>query len=133
MAMTTTNKIFTIAEARKTLPYVKLIANDIMSTWQEIIIKRKLMEEKDKAKLDTTNEKTELNLLIDKINGYIKEVEDLGCFAQEFRRGIIVWPSLRNGEKIFLCWSVGEDNIMYWHRLDETFKDKQALSGMMLQ
>lgn len=131
--MNTQNKIFTIAEARKTLPYVRLIANDIMLTWNEIITKRMRMEEKEKAKLDTTDDKNELNLLIDKINGYIREVEDLGCFAQEFKRGIIVWPSLRSGEKIFLCWSMGENNITSWHHLDETWNDRHGFSGVMLE
>ena len=73
------------------------------------------------------NLKLELNYLIDKINNYIREVEELGCFVEEFKRGIVNFPSLYNGRKVFLCWKPGEEKVGYWHELDETYNDRMQI------
>ena len=51
-------------------------------------------------------------------------MEELGCFVEEFKRGIVNFPSLYNGRKVFLCWHPGEDHVGHWHELDETFNDR---------
>jgi hypothetical protein len=70
------------------------------------------------------NLKHDLNYLIDKINNYIREVEELGCFVEEFKRGIVNFPSLFNGRKVFLCWKPDEERVAFWHELDESFNER---------
>ena len=69
----------------------------------------------------------QLNLLIDRINGYIREIEDLGCFVQEFKRGVINFPTLYVGRKVFLCWRPGDEEVRYWHELDESFTERTPI------
>ena len=130
------SKVISIQEANRMLPLLRRIVVDIMSHWEQIISKRTELEclEKEVSAPgeDQTPSRTsglvdlkaELNYLIDKINNYIREVEDLGCFVEEFRRGIINFPSLFHGRKVFLCWKPEEREVEHWHELDETFKDR---------
>lgn len=132
------SKIISIQDANRMLPLLRQIVVDIMTNWEQIIRKRTELEclEKDlhsvppAARGKGSNAvrmgdlKAELNYLIDKINNYIREVEELGCFVEEFRRGIINFPSLFHGRKVFLCWKPDESDVSYWHELDETFKDR---------
>ncbi|MEE8143442.1 MAG: DUF2203 family protein, partial [Planctomycetota bacterium] len=74
--------------------------------------------------------KGELNRLIDLINGYIHEVESLGCFVEEFRRGVINFPSLFMGRKIFLCWKPGDAQVCYWHELDESYNERSQVRDL---
>jgi hypothetical protein len=126
-------RIISIDEANRMLPLLRHIVEDIMSHWEKIIVRRTQLECIEKG--DSTpltrggnvkmqNLKSELNYLIDKINNYIREVEELGCFVEEFKRGIVNFPSLRNGRKVFLCWKPDEHSVSHWHELDETFNDR---------
>lgn len=131
------SKIISIDEANRMLPLLEQIVTDIMSHWEKIIEKRTELEWLEKGSnavaLGDVEEnrdqriqtlKYELNHLIDKINNYIREVEDLGCFVEEFKRGIVNFPSLYSGRKVFLCWRPNESDVRHWHELDETFNDR---------
>jgi len=114
---------FTPIEANKMLPLIRSITLDIMSTWDQIIVKRTKLDTLEKGSMseDALAEiKQELNYLIDKTNDYIKEVERLGCFVEEFKRGVINFPALRSGRKVFLCWMPTDPKIDHWHEMDET-------------
>ena len=126
------SRILSLEEANKMLPLLEKIVRDIMKTWEEIIHKRTELEclEKnpDQNAQDVQEEaqelKSDLNRLIDRINSYIREVEQLGCFVEEFKRGIINFPSLYHGRKVFLCWGLEDENVGYWHELDESYNDR---------
>jgi hypothetical protein len=135
------SKVISIQDANRMLPLLRQIVTDIMVNWEQIIQKRTELEclekesrpavaassgrgtEIDRAEA-AQDLKSGLNHLIDKINCYIREVEELGCFVEEFKRGIINFPSLFHGRKVFLCWKPDEGEVMHWHELDETFKDR---------
>ena len=134
------SKLVTLEEAKQMLPLLRSIVSDIRVSWGKIIEKRTELECFEKEKGSRGEEesspgaeewkrrpdalKEELNGLIERINNYIREVEDLGCFVEEFKRGIINFPSLYHGRKVFLCWSFGEDDVGHWHELDESFSDR---------
>ena len=133
-------KIISIEEANRMLPLLKGIVGDIMLKWKAIIEKRAELECIEKTSrgfvpgldlVEKENElrdlKHQLNSLIDKINSYIREVEALGCFVEEFKRGVVNFRSLYNWRKIFLCWQPGDLSVGYWHELDETFNDRVAI------
>ena len=131
------SRLISIEEANRMLPLLRHIVKDIVASWEQIIFKRTELECLEKGiepagaapspdTRDTTlqNLKQDLNYLIDRINSYIREVEELGCFVEEFKRGIINFPSLCNGRKVFLCWKPDEDAVSYWHELDECYNDR---------
>lgn len=134
------SKLISIEEANRMLPLLRQIVIDIMTNWEQIIYKRTELECLEKgvdssgAAADPKSKestlaglKQELNVLIDRINNYIREVEDLGCFVEEFKRGIINFPSLYNGRKVFLCWKPDESAVTFWHELDESFNDRARI------
>jgi len=126
-------RILSLEETNRMLPLLRKIVRDIMEHWNLIIAKRAELESFEKAQEGAANPsaqarlheiKQELNTMIDKINQYIKEVESLGCFVEEFKRGIVNFPSLYHGRKVFLCWHPEEEKVSHWHELDETFNDR---------
>ena len=52
---------------------------------------------------------------------------DIFRLFEEFKRGIINFPTLYHGRKVFLCWHPGEDRVSHWHELDETFSDRAKI------
>lgn len=56
------------------------------------------------------------------------ELEDLGVQIKDYERGLIDFPSLREGRVVLLCWQLGEDErIEWWHEEDAGFAGRQRL------
>jgi hypothetical protein len=62
----------------------------------------------------------ELAKTIDDIVAHGAEVKDLD-------EGLLDFPALRRGETVLLCWKLGEDEIRYWHRVEDGFGGRQEL------
>ena len=42
-------------------------------------------------------------------------------------RGLVDFPAIRDGEEIYLCWLLEEDQIRFWHPPDAGFAGRQPL------
>jgi len=50
-----------------------------------------------------------------------------GAEIKSLEEGLLDFPSERAGEEILLCWKLGEDEIRYWHGVDEGFAGRKPL------
>jgi hypothetical protein len=42
-------------------------------------------------------------------------------------RGLVDFPAMRNGDEIYLCWLVEEEEIRFWHEPDAGYAGRQPL------
>ena len=70
--------------------------------------------------------------------GYVKTLYDIGKITTElnesgiqlkdYTRGLIDFPSLKEGRIILLCWQIGDaEQIEWWHETDAGFAGRQRL------
>ena len=57
----------------------------------------------------------------------VEKLERLGVLVKDLDRGLVDFPALRGDEEVLLCWEVGEDEIAYWHGVDEGFAGRKPL------
>jgi hypothetical protein len=57
----------------------------------------------------------------------VDELHELGVQVKDLDVGLLDFPSERHGEVVLLCWRVGEDEIGYWHGVDEGFAGRKPL------
>jgi hypothetical protein len=57
----------------------------------------------------------------------IDEIGRHGAQVKDVDEGLIDFPALRQGKTVLLCWKLGEDEIRYWHTVDEGFAGRQEL------
>jgi hypothetical protein len=56
------------------------------------------------------------------------QLESLGVQIKDYTRGLIDFPSLRDGRVVLLCWQLGEGNqIEWWHDVEAGFAGRQPL------
>jgi hypothetical protein len=60
----------------------------------------------------------------------IEEIQAAGVLVKDLDRGLLDFPALRDGEEVLLCWQVGEDEIEYWHGVDEGFTGRKPLDDV---
>jgi len=124
-------KIFTIQEANALLPNVKGIVGRIQRSH------RKLSTYRDEAKKASEaaeqggggiSDGVAYAAILTKLTSHIAELEALGVQLKDFERGLIDFPSLRDGRIVLLCWQLGEgDELEWWHDVDAGFAGRTPL------
>lgn len=62
------------------------------------------------------------------ISRAVGELEAVDVVLRDVDRGLIDFPALRDGEEIYLCWLVDdEDEIGFWHEPDAGFAGRRPL------
>jgi len=125
---TTELKYFTPKEAEKTLPLVKQIVKDILDASFQI---RTVVESLG----GSARENDEVKKIASKINGYIRELEEIGCYYKDwnFSIGLVDFPAVINGEEVFLCWRSDEFNIRYYHGINEGYAGRKEIPEYLLE
>jgi hypothetical protein len=58
----------------------------------------------------------------------IDELTGLGVQVKDLDSGLVDFPARRaDGETVLLCWRLGEEEIAYWHGLEEGFAGRKPL------
>jgi hypothetical protein len=127
---------FTIEDANKTLPLLRRIVSDVVRDywrWQEKV--REFEEVAANRQLGEPNEdadrleKETLDLARD-IEGYIKEIKQLGVEMKGIDSGLVDFPAEVNGRPVLLCWQLGEESVQYWHEENSGFAGRQPVASI---
>ena len=115
-------KYFTPDEANKTLPLVRKIVKDIQNYSFEL----KTISDSIEGNIEDNKE---VQHLISEIRGFMKELEDIGCFYKDwnFSIGLVDFPAIIDEEEVFLCWKSDEESIMYYHKMNEGFRGRKLI------
>ena len=57
----------------------------------------------------------------------LSELEAVDVVLRDVERGLIDFPAIRDGEEIYLCWLLDENEIGFWHDRDSGFAGRQPL------
>jgi hypothetical protein len=130
-------RYFTPEEANELLPEVRLAAEELVEhrrAARAVAAKRAQLvsriagnggdfdpQEPRELEEDFERETTAMNEAVVRLEG-------LGVVVKDADRGLVDFPALRaNGEEVLLCWQVGEDEIAFWHGLEEGFAGRKHL------
>ncbi len=71
-----------------------------------------------------------VQLRVNEIEGFLQELEAVGCECKDFRSGLVDFPAFLAGRVVYLCWKLGEPEIAHWHEVDAGFSGRQLVSGV---
>ena len=69
----------------------------------------------------------EIERLERELSGIVDEIAEHGAEVKDLDEGLIDFPALRRGETVLLCWKLGEEEIRYWHRVEDGFAGRRSL------
>lgn len=122
-------KHFTVAEARKWLPRLRQRFGAIQALYTELEPLRVDFEQamariRQNGSAPASSGFEEKVLDIQK---QLQEIVEAGIEIKDVQRGLVDFPHWRGGEEVFLCWQLGEDDIEFWHRIEDGFPGRQRL------
>jgi hypothetical protein len=129
-------KYFTVEEANKALPLVRMIVGDIVRQYRVVedlqqrlsmVSKDRRRPSKDLYSEELAQSQAELDTEEQKLRSYIEELKRLGV---EFKGpdGLCDFYSIIDGREVFLCWRLGEPEVAHWHDLDAGFSGRLPLA-----
>jgi len=80
-----------------------------------------------KSATDEAKDDSEMTVAMKKLEEEVKKLEELGCVLKDMSMGLIDFPAVRLGERVWLCWKLGEDHIRYWHSRHEGFGGRKPV------
>jgi hypothetical protein len=63
----------------------------------------------------------------------IERVHEFGCLVKDLNTGLIDFPTLFQGEEVYLCWKLGEPGIQFWHGVNEGFRGRKPIDAVFLE
>lgn len=125
-------KIFTLEEANALLPSVREIVRRVQRAYTRVAASR------EAAKAAAESARLGGGGGIVGGSGYVVALSDLaeqsgrlealGVQIKDYGRGLIDFPSLREGRVVLLCWQMGEgDQLEWWHDTEAGFAGRRPL------
>jgi hypothetical protein len=131
-------KHFTVAEARETLARVRPLAERMVEAYRELARSREALGEARRVSAGngTGTDAGRVGPLedaaraaADRLEAYAAGLAELGVQVKDLELGLVDFPARHphSGETVLLCWLVGEQDIAFWHGLEEGFAGRKPL------
>jgi hypothetical protein len=60
----------------------------------------------------------------------VNGIHGLGAQVKDADEGLVDFPALRDDEEVLLCWKVGEDEVAFWHGLEDGFAGRRPVEEL---
>jgi hypothetical protein len=60
----------------------------------------------------------------------VNEIHGLGAQVKDADEGLVDFPALQGEEEVLLCWKLGENEIGFWHGLEEGFAGRRPVDEL---
>ena len=69
----------------------------------------------------------EVNEAASALAGAMGEVQAMDVLIKDLDTGLVDFPAKRDGEDILLCWQLGEDEVAFWHGLEDGYGGRRPI------
>jgi hypothetical protein len=127
---------FTPEEANAALEHVRPLVEQLVAGRQEhalAVERQEELEQKIRGNgggippAELASATAEVDALGRRLAHLVDEIGSHGAQVKDLDSGLIDFPALRRGETVLLCWQLGEDEIAWWHRVDDGFAGRRPL------
>jgi hypothetical protein len=129
-------RTFTLDEANAAVAQLRPVVEDLVTHGRRLAAAQRRQTQLltriagnggDMQPSDLREVAAEIQAEADAIAECAEQINAAGAQIKSLEEGLLDFPSLRDGEEILLCWKLGEDEIEYWHGLDEGFAGRKPL------
>jgi len=124
-------RYFTLLEASQTLETIRPMMEEVVRISQKIIASQPEIWPAIERSAGNGGNATLSKLVWDfeKLDTLLHRVQDTGALVKDMASGLLDFPTIRNGQEVYLCWKVGEQKIEYWHEVEAGFAGRQPIDN----
>jgi hypothetical protein len=127
---------FTPEEANAALEHVRPLVEQLVATRREHALaleRQEQLEQKIRGNgggippAELASATAEVDAVARRLTHLVDEIAGHGAEVKDLDSGLVDFPTLHRGETVLLCWQLGEDEIGWWHSVDDGFAGRRPL------
>ena len=127
---------FTLEEANALLPWLEERFAQMMPLRDQLaeqqgklieLLRLRRSNGHSSSEEDIVQVQREVDRLTRELQRELQEINDRGILVRDVGRGLVDFPSMREGREVHLCWLRGEEQIEYWHETNAGFPGRRRL------
>ncbi len=127
-------RTFTLHSANRALVLVRKIVADLVAEYARVLEFQEIVELEagyDGAPGLPAELRNEFRDAVDRVRGYIHELDAVGVEVRDFEHGQIDFPARLNGRDICFCWRLAEDTVQFWHEPGGSICSRRPLRDLV--
>lgn len=136
-------RFFTLQQAEQVLPEIdaamreaiarKAECEHVQAERQQVAQRAAMLGGMHVDRAQALDQKTRGQEALRALEQAVEKVHSFGCLVKDLDIGLIDFPTLFQGEEVYLCWKLGERGIHFWHGVSEGFRGRKAIDSAFLQ
>ncbi|QDG51008.1 DUF2203 family protein [Persicimonas caeni] len=136
-------RYFTVAEANEMIPFLESAFTRIIQMRHQIGDIMQLLQlvdaapERDDFEVElpdaspaVIHNRATLKALMLAVQDELTKIEATGCLVKNLENGLVDWYATKGGRDVFLCWHVGEKEVLFWHDTREGFRGRRPIDEL---
>jgi hypothetical protein len=120
-------RLYRVDEADAVLADLRESLTRIRDARQVILRRAELVREKVVADVGGADPGREYREASATLRIELERLSAENILLRDAETGLVDFPAEREGERIYLCWRLGEDRVANWHPLDTGFGGRRPL------
>jgi hypothetical protein len=120
-------RLYTVGEADAALPDLRERLARIREARQVILRQAELVRAKVVAEVGGADPGTAYREASGTLRAELEHLSVANILLRDPETGLVDFPAEREGERVYLCWYLGEDRVASWHPLDTGFAGRRPL------
>lgn len=136
-------RMFGVEEANRLLPEIKTELEALVRAKKELDRLQRRIDVVSVALAGATAGNSDVRVrrdlvqrrsrLAESMKAGVDRVQGHGCLVKDLERGLVDFYALAGDRLIFLCWQLGESEILHWHTLEGGYSARQPLDRTELE
>ena len=129
-------QLFTLEEATALLPWLRERLVALAPLYRQLVVLQGEMEglvrsartnggsslEDELARQQRTAQR-----LARQVEEGVQTITRRGIVVRDIVSGLVDFPSMREGREVYLCWTLAEERIEFWHPTNTGYADRRPL------
>ena len=126
-------RFFSVDEANRALVLVKRIVEDVVAGYARLVDLQEIIDSAHSGGVEdhAIGAQEEIVQVAERLQICAQEMEDVGADLKDWSLGIVDFPCRVGGQRICLCWQLGEPRVEFWHEADQGFAERQPIETLL--
>ena len=136
-------RYFTLSEAENSLRRIESLVQEAVSINGQLReLRRELQQSLQRIAMlggsrvnpeEIVRRRSSIDAAGTRLREMAEKIQETGCVIKDLDIGLIDFPAIFRGREVYLCWKLGEPEILFWHPVEEGFRGRKPIDEGFLR